>query len=211
MPKCQTRCKVTSTWLTAHAVLKYDPECSSKPDPYNPPGVQSQLTSDKLSVIAGTEVFASLLAELLAERSQDRGACGAGAAVDERSAAGAFEPGDLLVEGALPEAECLGGGEDAGVPGDGQQVLQASPGAGSDEGAAERLGQVARMWLRLNAARGFAIYLHALDPKLVESAPDRWRAVNAPHLVALVCAGARFENGQLVKRPDESGGHQQAA
>jgi hypothetical protein len=27
--------------------------------------------------------------------------------------------------------------------------------------------------------------------------------VNAPHLVALVRAGDRFENGKLVERPDE--------
>jgi hypothetical protein len=47
--------------------------------------------------------------------------------------------------------------------------------------------------------------------KLIESAQARWRAVNAPHLVALVRAGARFENGQLVERPDESGDDQQAA
>ena len=51
----------------------------------------------------------------------------------------------------------------------------------------------------------------AMAFKLVESARHRWRAVNAPHLVALVRAGARFENGQLVERPDESGGDQQAA
>ncbi len=37
--------------------------------------------------------------------------------------------------------------------------------------------------------------------KLVEAAQARWRAVNAPHLVALVRAGARFERGQLVERP----------
>lgn len=36
--------------------------------------------------------------------------------------------------------------------------------------------------------------------KLVESAQHRWRAVNAPHLVALVRAGARFERGDLVER-----------
>lgn len=36
--------------------------------------------------------------------------------------------------------------------------------------------------------------------KLVESAQARWRAVNAPHLVALVHAGARFERGQLLER-----------
>ena len=51
----------------------------------------------------------------------------------------------------------------------------------------------------------------AMAFKLIESAEARWRAVNAPHLVALVRAGARFENGKLVERPDESGGDQQAA
>jgi len=51
----------------------------------------------------------------------------------------------------------------------------------------------------------------AMAFKLIESAQHRWRAVNAPHLVFLVRAGARFENGKLVERPDESGGDQQAA
>jgi putative transposase len=51
----------------------------------------------------------------------------------------------------------------------------------------------------------------AMASKLIESAQHRWRAVNAPHLVALVRAGARFENGKLVERPDESGSDQQAA
>ena len=41
----------------------------------------------------------------------------------------------------------------------------------------------------------------AMAFKLIESAQARWRAVNAPHLVALVRAGARFEKGKLVKRP----------
>ncbi len=40
--------------------------------------------------------------------------------------------------------------------------------------------------------------------KLLEAAEQRWRAVNGPHLVALVRAGARFENGKLVERPDET-------
>ena len=40
--------------------------------------------------------------------------------------------------------------------------------------------------------------------KLIESAQTRWRAVNAPHLVALVRAGAVFKNGKLIERPDES-------
>lgn len=36
--------------------------------------------------------------------------------------------------------------------------------------------------------------------KLIESAQTRWRDVNAPHLVALVRAEARFERGVLVER-----------
>ena len=37
--------------------------------------------------------------------------------------------------------------------------------------------------------------------KLIEFAQHRCRAVNAPHLVALVRADARFENGKLIERP----------
>jgi len=44
----------------------------------------------------------------------------------------------------------------------------------------------------------------AMAFKLIESAQHRWRAVNSAHLVALVRAGAKFENGVLVERPDES-------
>ncbi|MEU8799786.1 IS256 family transposase [Spirillospora sp. NPDC048819] len=43
----------------------------------------------------------------------------------------------------------------------------------------------------------------AMAFKLIESAQTRWRAVNAPHLVALVRAGATFTNGKLVERPDD--------
>ncbi len=39
--------------------------------------------------------------------------------------------------------------------------------------------------------------------KLIESAQARWRAVNAPQLVALVRAGATFVNGKHVERPDD--------
>ena len=39
----------------------------------------------------------------------------------------------------------------------------------------------------------------AMTFKLIESAQSRWRAVNAPHLVALVRAGARFERGLLME------------
>ncbi|MGE5762233.1 MAG: IS256 family transposase [Gemmatimonadota bacterium] len=44
----------------------------------------------------------------------------------------------------------------------------------------------------------------AMAFKLIEAAQSRWRAVNAPHLVALVRAGARFHNGILVERPDDT-------
>ena len=40
--------------------------------------------------------------------------------------------------------------------------------------------------------------------KLLEAAEGRWRAVNGPHLVALVRAEARFEKGRLVERPKEA-------
>jgi transposase-like protein len=43
----------------------------------------------------------------------------------------------------------------------------------------------------------------AMAFKLIESAQDRWRCVNAPHLVALVRAGATFINGKLIERPGE--------
>jgi hypothetical protein len=39
--------------------------------------------------------------------------------------------------------------------------------------------------------------------KLIELAQDRWRAVNAPHLFALVRAGATFTGGKLIERPGE--------
>jgi len=42
----------------------------------------------------------------------------------------------------------------------------------------------------------------AMAFKLIESAQARWRAVNAPQLVALVRAGARFDRGILVERPE---------
>jgi putative transposase len=43
----------------------------------------------------------------------------------------------------------------------------------------------------------------AMAFKLIQSAQARWRTVNAPHLVALVRAGARFEAGKLAERPDD--------
>jgi transposase-like protein len=44
----------------------------------------------------------------------------------------------------------------------------------------------------------------AMAFKLIEAAQARWRAVNGPHLVALVRAGAKFTNGRLVERTGRS-------
>ena len=41
----------------------------------------------------------------------------------------------------------------------------------------------------------------AMAYKLIEAAQSRWRAVNAPQLVALVRAGALFHKGKLLERP----------
>jgi putative transposase len=43
----------------------------------------------------------------------------------------------------------------------------------------------------------------AMAFKLIEAAEQRWRAVNGPHLVALVRAGARFEKGVIVERQQQ--------
>jgi transposase-like protein len=43
----------------------------------------------------------------------------------------------------------------------------------------------------------------AMAYKLIEQAQTRWRVVNAPHLVALVRAGAEFKAGKLVERHEE--------
>lgn len=42
----------------------------------------------------------------------------------------------------------------------------------------------------------------AMAFKLIEAAQVRWRAVNAPRLVALVRAGAVFRDGVLIERPE---------
>ena len=39
--------------------------------------------------------------------------------------------------------------------------------------------------------------------KLIDAAQSRWRAVNAPRLVALVRPGAVFHKGKLLERPTE--------
>ena len=42
----------------------------------------------------------------------------------------------------------------------------------------------------------------AMAYKLIEAAQSRWRALNAPHLVVLVRAGATFEKGVMVERSE---------
>ncbi|GAA1287610.1 IS256 family transposase [Streptomyces javensis] len=59
-----------------------------------------------------------------------------------------------------------------------------------------------RLRTKVTRGAGSAAAALAMVFKLVESAQQRWRAVNAPHLVALVRAGARFERGHLVERPE---------
>lgn len=56
--------------------------------------------------------------------------------------------------------------------------------------------------LRTKVTRGAGSTAAALAMvfKLAESAQERWRASTAPHLVALVRAGARFARGVLVER-----------
>lgn len=43
----------------------------------------------------------------------------------------------------------------------------------------------------------------AMAYKLIEAAQDRWRSVNAPQLVALVRAGAKFDKGVTIERPNQ--------
>lgn len=58
---------------------------------------------------------------------------------------------------------------------------------------------------RTNVTRGAGSRSAALGMayKLIEAAQCRWRKVNAPHLVTLVAAGAKFVNGKLVEGKQE--------
>ncbi|SES27088.1 hypothetical protein SAMN05421870_11479 [Streptomyces qinglanensis] len=58
--------------------------------------------------------------------------------------------------------------------------------------------------LRTKVTRGAGSPAAALAVvfKLAESAQARWRAITGAHLVPLVRAGARFENGILVEREE---------
>jgi putative transposase len=43
----------------------------------------------------------------------------------------------------------------------------------------------------------------AMAYKLIIAAQDRWRAINGPHLVALVRPGATFKKGVLLENPNQ--------
>jgi putative transposase len=43
----------------------------------------------------------------------------------------------------------------------------------------------------------------AMAYKLIIAAQDRWRAINGPHLVALVRADATFKKGVLIENPNK--------
>ncbi|MFE3907656.1 IS256 family transposase [Streptomyces sp. NPDC059153] len=60
--------------------------------------------------------------------------------------------------------------------------------------------------LRTKVTRGAGSPAAALAMvfKFAESAQARWRAITAPHLVALVRNGARFERGVLIEREQEA-------
>lgn len=59
-----------------------------------------------------------------------------------------------------------------------------------------------RLRTKVTRGAGSAAAALAMVLKLVESAQARRRAVNAPHPVALVRAGARFDRGMLIERSE---------
>jgi hypothetical protein len=68
-----------------------------------------------------------------------------------------------------------------------------------------------RLRQRVTKGPGSRLAGVAMTFKLMESAQARWRAVNAPHLVPLVRAGAHFDKGKLVEPPTAQGGEERAA
>jgi hypothetical protein len=58
-----------------------------------------------------------------------------------------------------------------------------------------------RLRKKVTKGPGFCAAGIAMAYKLIDAAQARWRAVIAPHLVALVRAGAVFHKGRLLERP----------
>ncbi|MEX1654816.1 IS256 family transposase [Streptomyces pseudovenezuelae] len=61
-----------------------------------------------------------------------------------------------------------------------------------------------RLRTEVTRGAGSLVAVLAMVFKLVESAQARWRAITGAHLVSLVRAGARFENGVLVEREEQA-------
>ena len=60
-----------------------------------------------------------------------------------------------------------------------------------------------RLRTKVTKGPGSRVAGMAMAYKLIDAAQARWRAVNAPHLVALVRAGAVFHKGKLLERPTD--------
>ena len=69
--------------------------------------------------------------------------------------------------------------------------------------AIESTFSTVRLRTRVTKGAGSRAAGLAMAFKLLEAAQQRWRSVNASHLVALVRAGAKFEKGVLIERPNE--------
>lgn len=59
-----------------------------------------------------------------------------------------------------------------------------------------------RLRTKVTRGAGSRAPIFAMTFKLIESAQERRRAIDAPHLVALVRAGTRFEKGVLAEREE---------
>ena len=79
------------------------------------------------------------------------------------------------------------------------KAFDAAYGAKSPKAAAK----IVRHRTKVTTGPGSRAAVLAMAFKLIESTQDRWRAVKAPHLVAPVPAGARFERGKLVERAQQ--------
>jgi hypothetical protein len=72
------------------------------------------------------------------------------------------------------------------------------------DGPSSLIDQIVREGARQMLAAALRAEVAAyIDQFAGVSAQRRWRMVNAPHLVALVRAGATFVNGKLAERPGE--------
>ncbi|MFN2504693.1 MAG: IS256 family transposase [Acidimicrobiales bacterium] len=69
--------------------------------------------------------------------------------------------------------------------------------------AIESTFSTVRLRTRVTKGSGSRAAGLAMAFKLLDAAQQRWRSVNAPHLVALVRAGAKFEKGVLIERPND--------